>query len=153
MSDLRATVVFFILFVVCSLFGCGSALTFEFDTLDSLPPEDELTELSLGKFRIPIPVAEQRQSQFAYRHRMLFDFELHALVTPAEKSRVADTLSQHEGKIRDYVIRVCRNATAEELQEPDLNTIKARLINGLAAQIGEKQLRHLLITGIVSQQL
>ena len=140
--------------VFCGASGCGSRCAFEFDALDLAPPQEELTELSLGEYRIPIPVADQRgPSQLSYRHRFQFDFALHALVSPAEKSQVADAWARHEGQIRDKVIRVCRNATIDELQEPELATLKARLIDALASQMGESEVRRLLLTEVVSQEL
>jgi flagellar basal body-associated protein FliL len=78
---------------------------------------------------------------------------LYALVRPENKSHIADDWARHEGKIRDHVIRVCRNASVDELQEPELSTLKARLMDALAAQMGENDLRQLLITEVVSQKL
>ena len=37
--------------------------------------------------------------------------------------------------------------------EPELATLKARLTDVLATQLGEKRLRQILITDIVSQEL
>jgi flagellar basal body-associated protein FliL len=134
--------------------GCGSHPTFEFDALDLAPPQEELSEFLLGQYSIPIPVivgggANERARQNRYQ----LDFELYALVRPEHKSNIADEWARHEGKIRDHVIRVCRNASVEELQEPELSTLKARLMDALAAQVGEKDLRQLLITEVVSQAL
>ncbi|MEX2307640.1 MAG: flagellar basal body-associated FliL family protein [Pirellulales bacterium] len=138
--------------VFCS--GCGSRSAFEFDALDMAPSQEELTEFSLGEYKIPIPIGEDRgRNKLAYRHRVQFDFELHALVSPTEMSHVADAWGRHEGKIRDQVIRVCRNATVDELQEPELATLKARLMDALASQIGEKEVQQLLISDVVSQEL
>jgi hypothetical protein len=41
----------------------------------------------------------------------------------------------------------------DELHEPELSTLKARLMDVLAAQIGAKDVRQLLITEVVSQKL
>ena len=140
--------------VICTVGGCGSRSAFEFDALDLAPPQEELTEFSLGEYRIPIPVAEERgQSQLTYRHLFQFDFELHALVSPAVQSQVAAAWTRHEGQIRDKVIRICRNATVEELQEPELATLKARLMDALASQMGDKRMRQLLFTEVASQEL
>jgi hypothetical protein len=134
--------------------GCGSPAPFEFDSLDLAPPQEELSEFSLGEYRIPIPVAEDRGgNRLAHRNRFQIDFALFALITPRSRSQVADAWDRHEGKIRDHVIRVCRNATVDELQEPELSTLKARLMDALAAQIGDSDLRQLLITDVVSQRL
>jgi hypothetical protein len=141
-------------FIICTLAGCRSRSDFEFDALDLAPPQEELAELSLGKYRIPIPVPEDRGAkQLSYRHRFQFDFELHALVSPAEQSQVADAWSRHEGKIRDQIIRVCRNATVDELQEPELTTLKARLMDALASHLGDKEVQQLLFTEVISQEI
>jgi Flagellar basal body-associated protein FliL len=140
--------------IVCIIVGCNSQQAFEFDALDMVPPPEELMEFSLGEYRIPIPVAEDRgKNQLTYCHRFQIDFELHALVSPAEQSQVADAWSRHEGKIRDQVIRVCRNASVEELQEPELATLKARLMHALAAPVGQNEVRQLLLTEVVSQEI
>jgi hypothetical protein len=133
--------------------GCGSRSAFEFDALDLAPPHEELAELSLGEYRIPIPALQDRGRSQTHCHRLEFDFELHALVSPKQQSRVADAWARHEGRIRDQVIRVCRNATLDELQEPELGTLKARLVDALASQIGGNHLRQLLLTEVVSQEL
>ena len=36
--------------------GCRSKSTFEFDELDLVPAQEDLTEFSLGRFAIPIPL-------------------------------------------------------------------------------------------------
>jgi hypothetical protein len=134
--------------------GCGSHATFEFDALDLAPPQEELSEFLLGQYSIPIPVVVDRgPNERTRQNRYQLDFELYALVRPENKSNIADDWARHEGIIRDRVIRVCRNATVEELQEPELSTLKARLMDALAAQVGEKDVRQLLITEVVSQAL
>jgi hypothetical protein len=138
----------------CLASGCGTHSSYEFDALDLAPPQEELSEFPLGEYRIPIPVAEDRgQNQPEHRNRFQIDFQLYALVTPEKRSQVADAWGRHEGKIRDHVIRVCRNASVDELHEPELSTLKARLIDALAAQMGENDVRQLLITEVVSQEL
>jgi hypothetical protein len=135
--------------------GCSRKQpTFEFDALDLPPTQEDLTEFSLGQYKIPIPIVEDRdQKQPKLRNRFQFDFDLYALITPKDQTRVADAWARHEGDIRDRVMRVCRNASVDELQEPELATLKARLMDALAAQLGEKELRQLLITEVVSQEI
>jgi hypothetical protein len=140
--------------ILCALGGCSSKSEFEFDALDLAPPEEEMTEFSLGKYRIPIPVADDRgQSRPTYQHRFELNFELHALVPPAGTSQVAEAWSRHEGKIRDQIIRICRSASVDELQERDFTTLKARLIDVLASQMGSKQVKQLLFTDVTSLEL
>jgi hypothetical protein len=134
--------------------GCGSGPTFEFDDLDLVPTQEELTEFSLGKYRIPIPLVDDRAANRPPRRNNLqLDFELFALVSRHDKWKITEAWKRHEGKIRDRVIRICRNASLDELQEPELETLKNRLMDALAPHLGEKELRKLVITEIVSQEL
>ncbi len=140
--------------VFCAVGGCGSRTEFAYDALDPAPPHEELAELSLGEYRIPIPVAgDRRHGRLSYGHRLQLDFELHALVAPSMKPQVAEVWNHHEGRIRDQVIRVCRKATVDELQEPELGTLKARLMDALASQMGNRELRKLVLTEVASQEL
>ena len=98
----------------CLAGGCGSRSSFEFDALDLAPPQEELREFPLGEYRIPIPIIEERgPNQLTHRNRFQLDFQLFALVPPEQQSQIADAWARHEGKIRDHVIRVCRNASVD----------------------------------------
>ncbi len=140
--------------VGCAAGGCRSKSSFQFDGMELLPPEEELKEFPLGQYKIPIPLVDDRgQSKLTRRNRFQFDFTLYALVSSKEKSQIADAWERHEGQIRDQVMNVCRSATLDELQEPELATLKARLTDVLAAKLGDKPLRQLVINEVVSQQL
>lgn len=134
--------------------GCSSKSKFKFDCMDVLPAEEELNEFPLGQYKVPVPLIDTPgQSRFGGCNRLQFDFELFALVSPKEQAQFKDAWSRHEGVIRDRVIDICRRATAEELMEPELSTLKARLTDALASQLGEKRLRQLLVNNVVSQEL
>ncbi len=134
--------------------GCSSKPKFAFDQMDLLPAEEELTEFSLGEYKIPIPLADDVNADKVSRHnRIQFEFNLYALVSPKEESQFKDAWDRHEGVIRDQVINICRSASVDELQEPELATLKARLTDVMAAELSEKRLRQLLITDVVSQEL
>jgi hypothetical protein len=51
------------------------------------------------------------------------------------------------------VILVCRNATAEDLQEPELATLKSHLTDAVHAELGTQCIRKLLITDVVLRKL
>jgi hypothetical protein len=134
--------------------GCQSKSAFQFDGLDMLPPQEALDEFSLGQYKIPISIVEDRgQNKLTRRNRFQFDFALYALVSPKEKSLIEDAWENHEGEIRDQVMSVCRGASLDELQEPELATLKARLTEVLAAKLGDMPLRQLVINQVVSQRL
>jgi hypothetical protein len=133
--------------------GCGSAPTFEFDEMDLVAAEEKFTEFALGRFKVPIPAPENRlERRAATRNRVQVDFQLFALIEPIHKSHIEDSWKRHEGMIRDRVIRVCRNATLEELHEPELETLKARLMDAIGPQFGD-ELQQLLITEVVSHEI
>ncbi len=140
--------------LLATAYGCSAKPKFEFDRLDLRPAEEELNEFPLGEYKIPVPLANDlRESRFGGCNRLQFDFELYALVSPKEQSQFEDAWERHEGAIRDRVIDICRRATADELMEPELATLKARLTDALGAELGERRLRQLLITGVTSQEL
>jgi hypothetical protein len=140
--------------VCCAISGCSSKAKYAFDQMDLLPAEEELTEFSLGEYKIPIPLADDVNADKVSRHnRIQFDFNLYALVSPKEETQFKDAWDRHEGVIRDRVINICRSASVDELQEPELATLKARLTDVMAAELGAKRLRQLLITDVVSQEL
>jgi len=133
--------------------GCSKPPTFEFDELD-VSRAHLLSEFSLGKYQIPVPIARDRTNeQSPRRNRVRFDFELFALIAPEQTSAMADNWERHEGMIRDRVIRVCRNASLAELHEPELATLKARLMDALQAQLGEREVRRLLMTEVATEEL
>ena len=138
----------------CAVVGCKSKAPFQLDGIDLLPPMEELKEFSLGQYQIPILIVDDRnQSKLARHNAFQFDFKLYALVSPKEKSQIEDAWERHEGQIRDQIINVCRSATLDELQEPELVTLKARLTDVLAAKLGDKPLRQLVFNAVVSQPL
>jgi hypothetical protein len=141
-------------FALSILAGCSSKHAFHFDELDLVPAQEELTEFSLGHYQVPIPVANDREGdQATPRNRFEFAFDLYALVSPEKRSQLAAAWERHEGKIRDRVIRVCRNASVDELQEPELGTLKAHLTDAVQTQLGETEVRQLLITEVVSLEI
>lgn len=132
--------------------GCGSEPAFEFDELDLVAAEEELEEFPLGEYAIPIPAVQKSAGGSGKHNRIQFDFELFALVSPHEKSKLSHAWNRHEGMIRDRVIRVCRNASLEVLHEPELATLKAKLMDALAAHLGD-DIHQLLITEVVTQEI
>jgi hypothetical protein len=134
--------------------GCSSAPEFEFDKFELVSAQKGFTEFALGKYTIPIPTVEHQPNEKPIqRNRLEFDFRLFAVVPLDEQSKIEDDWKRHEGKIRDQVIRVCRNASVDDLLEPELTTLKARLSSALRSQLGDCQLRQLLITEAVSQEI
>ncbi|HEY3392142.1 MAG TPA: hypothetical protein VGK58_05520 [Lacipirellulaceae bacterium] len=139
---------------LCSFaIGCGSDPAFEFDQLDLVAAEEELEEFPLGEYAIPIPAGEKSAGGGHPNHkRIQMDFRLFALVSPHEKSNLSQAWERHQGTLRDRVIRVCRDASLEVLHEPELGTLKAKLMDALAVHLGEN-IHQLLITEVVTHEI
>jgi hypothetical protein len=141
--------------VVClAVAGCKPRTAYEFDALDLTPAQDELSEFSLGHYSIPIPIASPEGSiDGESRNRLQLTFDLYALVAPSYESEIRESWERHEGNVRDCVIRVCRNASPEELQEPELATLKSHLTDAIQDQLGPKSIHRLLISEVATKEL
>lgn len=135
------------------LAGCGTPPPFDFHALGLVPAQEKLSEFSLGKYAVPIPVLVDAGPQTRRHNRFQFDFELHALVAPDQHAQVADAWKRHRGEIRDRVMRTCRRISIDDLNEPELGTLKSHLIAVVQQQLGAKEIRQVLITDITSQEL
>jgi hypothetical protein len=134
--------------------GCKPRTAYEFDVLDLTPAQDELAEFSLGHYSIPIPIASpEGPNEGESRNRLQMTFDLYALVAPSCESEIHESWERHEGNVRDCVIRVCRNASLEELQEPELATLKSHLTDAIQDQLGPKSIHRLLISEVATKEL
>ena len=134
--------------------GCGAEDDFAFDELDLTPAQDELIEFSLGKYTIPIPLLQAvSMDEGLKRNRVEFSFALYALVSADCKSRLAGQWKRHEGKLRDRIILICRNASADDLQEPELGTLKTHLTDAVHAELGSQCIRRLLVSEVIIRKL
>ena len=135
--------------IIAATLGCGTPASYEFDELDLSPTQDELIEFSLGHYAIPVPIHQAFGDEAVVTHTQIeFAFDLHSLVTPDFASQIDDRWERHQGKVRDRVIRICRNASWEDLQDPELATLKSRLVDAVQDQLGPRAARRLMITEI-----
>jgi flagellar basal body-associated protein FliL len=151
---LKLLLVAFIAALLCAAPGCGAKEDFEFDELDLTPAHDEMIEFPLGKYIIPIPLIQSATlEEGVKRNRVEFAFSLYAVVSPECKKRLSSQWKRHEGKLRDRIILVCRRATAEELQESELATLKSHLTDAVHAELGTRCIRRLLISEVLTRKL
>ena len=134
--------------------GCGVEEELRFEHLELLPAQEELVEFPLGRYVIPVPLqGENRPENQPARNQLQIEFLLHALVPPGEQEAATTAWERHEGMFRDRVIRVCRSASLEDLQEPDLVALKSRLLDSTQPLFGRARVRGLLITEMYTQEL
>lgn len=137
-----------------ALLGCGSEPTLRLEHLELLPDEEDTVEFPLGDFDVPIPesIAETDDSRVP-RNFMQLEFSLYAEIVPAGQAQLSGIFSRHEGKIRDRVIQVFRNASVEELDEPNLLTVKSRLLEATEPILGLNMVRRMIIPSMQKYEL
>lgn len=106
--------------------GCGGSSSPSYDDFEVFQFREEMTETSLGHFSVPVPLIVSGDEA---SNRIQFQFELFGVVKPEAESRTLRLAERHKGQLRDRVIRVCRNARIEDLLDPQLSTLRSRLLD------------------------
>ena len=133
--------------------GCGSESSTRFAHLELLPREEELLEIPFGEYAIPIPALKEIGGQHPRTNRVQLEFSLYAVISPADEAYLSESWERHEGKIRDRLIQVCRNASIEDLGEPEMITLKARMLDAAQPLVGPDRIRRLLIQDVMIHKL
>lgn len=136
--------------------GCGGSnearLSSYLEELEFEAPLESVVAVSLGEFEIPMAIRtsdDMREPPVWVRIR----FKLFAEVDPRDRTAVLDALQRYEGPLRDAVIRICRRSTPEELDDPRLSAMKARLLDAAKPMLGERRVRQLIIKDYLSEAL
>ncbi len=135
--------------------GCGGGpepISFEY--IERLPTDEELIEKSIGSFMVPVPlVLDNSTDAFEVDNRVQINFDLVAIIHPNEEGEFEKLLKRHEGKIRDEVMRVCRNTTPNDIVESDWTTLKAHLLDAIQPYLGGPALQQIVAPRIVKELL
>lgn len=102
--------------------------------LHGAPPEIEsqTAELEVLKsFRVP---NESRGRLFIY------DLDISVKIRAFRKSEVEKVITDRKGEISDRVASIVRSATQDMLHEPDLRTLRGKLMNALGDVAGDREL-------------
>jgi hypothetical protein len=132
--------------------GCSEPAASELSAMEPLQEKERLAEVEVGAFRIPLVAVDQRQGEEEYvpdRNALLLRFQLFVLVPPHHESDVAGRIHSHGARLREEVIRTCRKATLEELDEPELVTLKSELRKVLGRYFGPEHLRQVVVTNVL----
>lgn len=130
--------------------GCDE--TAESNAPEVLQANEELAEVDVGEFRIPLAAVDQRsapESSLPGRNALLLRFRLFAVVPPHREDDVASRIQTHRARLREEVIRTCREATLDELDEPALITLKGELHQVLGRYFGPQHLRQIIMTNVL----
>lgn len=141
--------------VASTVFGCAEKeADVLLDDISVLPAREELVEVPLGAFMIPVPVVlDEATPRLEADNLIQLDFDLVAVVEPDHKKRIERYLERHEGRVRDEVIRVCRNTARDDLMESEWSTLKAHLLDAVQPLLGGLGIRRLATPRIVKEPL
>jgi hypothetical protein len=84
---------------------------------------------------------------------MRLQFELTAETAPPYEKKVADAAERHRGALNDAVLTTVRTSTVEELSDPRLATVKARLSEITRPMLGEDMVRQLVLNRLNDEQM
>lgn len=115
---------------------------------------EQLVEVSLGEFSVPIPVGEPvSQGVVRQKNLLLLRFSLWALVAPDDTARVERLMKRNAGAIRDRVIVTCRSAPLDDVQDPNMAALRSRLLDQLLPLFEGNLLRRVFVTDTLTDPL
>jgi hypothetical protein len=126
------------------------------DYLDELEfdvPLETAAYVSLGRFDIPIATSKDstRASKFVQQIDdrgmvwMRLQFELTAETTPQQEKAVAEAVEKHRGTLNDAVLTIVRTSSVDELADPRLAAVNARISELARPLLGETRVRQLVL--------
>lgn len=125
-----------------------------FDDIALLPVREELVEVTIGSFLIPVPVVlDDSEEGLQAENLIQLDFDLVAVVEPEHEGRVERFLKRHEGRVRNEVIKVCRNTARDDVLESEWSTLKAHLLDATQPLLGGLGVRRLATPRIIKEPL
>jgi hypothetical protein len=113
-------------------------------------PLEKVAYVSLGKFDIPIAATQKptdASPEIAPDEAfwMRLQFELQAETDPDNEAAVAAEAEAHRGAMSDAVISIVRTSSVDELADPRLSAVKARLSDVARPMLGEERVRQLVL--------
>lgn len=145
----------FALGIVCCAVGCDEEKPPSiFDEVSQLPKQEELVEVDLGVYSVPVPVVIGAATTAAAPANLLqLEFQLFGLVNPNAVGEVDRLLRRNRGRVRDRVITVCRQTPREDLADAQWSTLKAHLLDALQPMLGGPALRRVGVSRVNKDEL
>lgn len=137
------------------LAGCfGEPPKRAYEDLALLPKREVLVEISLGAFAIPVPIViESASDRFEPDNLLQIEFGMFIVVDPTDAKQVKRLKKLNKGRIRDKVIRVCRNTPRDDLLDSQLSTLKAHLLDAVKPYLGGEAVRRVGLNRVALDEL
>ncbi len=137
------------------------------DYLDELEfdvPLETAAYVPLGKYDIPIATSRKVEAGGVPEDPavakaevgsvlMRLQFELTAETAPPHKKAVAEAAERHRGALNDAVLTIVRTSSIEELSDPRLAAVKARLSEMMRPMLGEDIVRQLVFNKLDAESI
>lgn len=137
--------------------GCGGKESARLiDYLDELEldlPLETAAHVSIGRFDIPIAADRTAADASGFvqeikqqgRVWMRLQFELSAETMPTHEKAIERAAEEHRGAVYDAVLTIVRTSTLDELTDPRLAAICAKLSDELRPLLGADHVRRLVL--------
>ncbi len=116
-----------LLFLALGLCGCARESAGFDDEAWARRMSGELVEVPIGKYRVTLSMPYQDREIPVFEAGMCLEFTLDALVLPDDQPLFEKLLEERHDEFNDELIRVCRNASWEDLSDPNVSLIKGSL--------------------------
>lgn len=139
---------------LAGLTGCGgdqaARLADYLEDLEFEAPTDSTVEVPLGKYHIPVAIPTPGSNDLNWRR---LKFSLFAVTDESRQDALLEVLELRKGPFQDEVLRIVRNVTTDELEDPRLSSVKMRLTDMARTQLGEHRVQQLVIVGTVDEPI
>lgn len=138
--------------------GCAEAETLTLgDYLNEVEydvPLEQVSSIPLGEYRIPIVTSlADAGDERVDRVWVQLQFALFAETAPEHQAAVEEVARRYEGDFQDRVLKICRATSVEELEDPRLSAVKARLSDAAKALFGANRIRALVLNDVKTDLL
>lgn len=134
--------------------GCGGEqaprLVDYLEDLEFDASTDATVEVPLGSYHIPVAIPRKGRSDLAWRR---LKFSLYAVTDENRQDSLLEVWEHRKGPFQDEVLRIVRNVTTDELEDPRLSSVKMRLTDMARDQLGEHRVQQLVIVGTVDEPI
>lgn len=118
-------------------------------------PREQAAYPSLGKFSVAIAArGEEATGREAEEETwMKISFRVSAETAPENESGVRSALDEVRGDLNDEILTIIRGSSVEDLADPRLSSLKARMTEAARRLLGRNQIRQLVLSDIKTEQL
>jgi hypothetical protein len=116
-------------------------------------PLQSKVSVDMGEFDVPVTLHSTSDKRAGKPVRMRLKFSLSAEAKPAAEAAVLDAYDRHRGAVNDAILTIIRHSSADDLADPRLAAIKARMIEKVRPLLGSDGIRQLVLNDIATESL